>query len=189
MRGICSSGAQNGFEPRCVLFLSLLLVGVICLAGCGQKAEDPQRRYADAKALFDHATKEFHLPSGEATGAQQARLQAQAINEYQQLLKKYPEQEYWCAEALCSLGNIRVAQTNLDAALKCWSEVVTKFPRQEWDVLMALKSSGDGLWDANRRAEAKPFYQKILAQFDQTNAPQAVRLIVKGSKTKLEAKD
>jgi tetratricopeptide (TPR) repeat protein len=171
------------------IFALLLLTGVLCLAGCGQKAQDSQRRYADAKALFDEATKQFHMPSGEATGSEQARLQAQAIVQYRRLLNKYPEQEYWCAETLCSLGNIYAAQNNLSAALRCWSEVVAKYPRQEWDVLMALKSSADGLWNANRKGEAKPFYQKIVSQFDQTNAPQAVLLIVKGSKAKLEEKD
>ena len=163
-----------------------LILGAVCFAGCRQKAEDPQQLYADAKALFEHTTKEFHLPSGAAAGAEQARLQAKAIQEYEQLLKKYPEQGHWCAEALCGLGNLRAAQTNLAAALECWSEVVAKYPHEEWEVLTALKSSADLLWEHNRQAEARPWYQKIVTQFDQTNAPAVVRSIVRGSKTKLE---
>jgi TolA-binding protein len=162
-----------------------LILSAICWAGCRQKAEDPQKRYADAKALFEHAIKEFHLPSGATAGAEQARLQAEAVKEYERLLKKYPEQGHWCAEALCSLGNVRAAQTNLNAALECWSEVVVKYPREEWEVITALKSSADLLWEHNRQAEAKPLYQKIIAQFDQTNAPAVVQVIVRGSKLKL----
>jgi tetratricopeptide (TPR) repeat protein len=160
----------------------------ICVAGCRQKVQNTQQRYADAKALFDHTTKEFHLPSGAAAGAEQARLQARAIGEYEQLLKQYPEQEHWCAEALRSLGNIRAAQTNLNAALQCWSDVAAKYPHEEWEVLTALKSSADLLWDANRKEEARPFYRKIVTQFDQTNAPSVVQVIVRGSKLKLETK-
>jgi tetratricopeptide (TPR) repeat protein len=168
--------------------LLALILSAVFLVGCRQKTEDPQKRYGDAKALFDHCTKEFHLPSGAASGAEQARLQAEAIKEYQQLLRKYPDQGRWCAEALCSLGNVRAAQTNLTAALECWSEVVAKYPSEEWEVLTALKSSADLLWEHNRQAEAKPFYQKIVAQFDQTNAPAVVRVIVRGSKLKLDGR-
>ena len=64
-----------------------------------------------------------------------------------------------------------------------------RYPQQELEVLTALKSSADTLWDANRKPEAKPFYEKIVAQFDQTNAPQMVRIIVRGSKLKLEGKE
>jgi tetratricopeptide (TPR) repeat protein len=161
----------------------------VCMGGCSQKAVDPQLRYADAKALFDHATKECHLPAAAAAGAERARLETQAIDEYQKLLKQYPDQPYWCAEALCGLGNVRAAQTNLDAALRCWSEVVAKYPQQEWEVLMALKSSGDLLWDAKRETDARGFYRQIIAQFDKTNQPQTVQIIVKGSKQKLGTKD
>jgi hypothetical protein len=162
-----------------------LILSALCCAGCHQKADDPQKRYADAKALFDHATKEYHLPSGEAAGAERTRLQSEAAKEYEQLLKKYPEQGHWCAEALCSLGNVRAAQTNLNAALECWSKVMVQYPAEEWEVLTALKSSADLLWEHNRQAEAKPIYQKIVTQFDQTNAPAVVKVIVRGSKLKL----
>jgi len=51
--------------------------------------------------------KTFHIPSAEAQGAEREKLQEQASDGYEQLLGKYPEQEYWAAQALRSLGNIR----------------------------------------------------------------------------------
>ena len=39
--------------------------------------------------------------------------------------------------------------------------------------------------NANRKEEARPFYRKIVTQFDQTNAPSVVQVIVRGSKLTL----
>jgi tetratricopeptide (TPR) repeat protein len=167
------------------LTLLILVLGVSVLTGCRRQPEDPQTRYAAAKALFEQTTKELHLPSATATGAERQRLQTEAARAYQRLLKRYPDQDYWCAEARCSLGNLHASQGKTNAALECWSQVVSKHPRQEWEVLMALKSSGDLLWEANRQAEAKAIYQEIVTRFDQTNAPPIVRSIVRGSKLKL----
>jgi tetratricopeptide (TPR) repeat protein len=176
----------KGLHIWCIKGLLLAIAATACLAGCRKNPQDLERRYAEAKALFDRTTKETHLPSSTATGPERGRLELQAIAQYRQLLKQFPEQSYWCAEALCALGNVYASQTNTQAALECWSGVVSKHPNEEWEVLTALKSSADLLWDANRRSEAKPYYQKIVDMFDRTNAPQATRIIVKGSKLKLE---
>jgi hypothetical protein len=169
--------------------MHVLLILALCLfalVGCRPQAGDPRPREAQAKALFDRTTKEFHLPSATASGSERHRLEAEAARGYQQLLRQFPEQEYWCAEALRSLGNVRLAQGDTNAALRCWAGVAAKYPRQDWQVVMALKSSGDLLWEANRKTEAQAVYQNLVAQFDHTNAPPIVHTIVRGSKLRLQ---
>lgn len=170
----------------CALYSLLLALSLLGTTGCRHNGTDPQRRAAEAKALFERTTKEFHLPSATATGAERRRLETETVRGYEQLLKQYPEQEYWCAEALRSLGNVHAARTNINDALKCWSKVAADYPRQDWEVLMSLKSSGDLLWDANRKDEAKVYYQELVSRFDRTNTAAVVRTIVRGSKHKLQ---
>jgi tetratricopeptide (TPR) repeat protein len=166
------------------LALRISLSFALLLAGCSGK-ESPAQRATAAKALFERATKEYHLPSAEAKGAAQRQLQDQAAATYEQLLRKYPEQTNWCVQALYSLGNIRAAQTNLDAAIRFYSAVGERYPQQDWEVLMAWKSAGDQLWEAGRKKEAKGFYEKIVARFDNTNAPAVVKTVVLGSRSHL----
>jgi tetratricopeptide (TPR) repeat protein len=166
------------------LLPSLLLV--VCLAsGCSGRKQTPEQRQAAAQALFEQATKEFHNPSAVAQGAERERLLNQAAQNYQLIVRRYPEQSNWCAQALRSLGNIRAAQTNLDVAVKHYDAVAGKYPDQEWEVIQAWKSAADLLWEAKRREEAKKYYQKVVQRFDGTNQPAIVRLVVKGSKTRL----
>jgi len=156
------------------------------LPGCSSDKQTPEQRAEAAKTLFEQTTKNFHIPSAAAKGAEQVRLQEQAANAYQQLLKKFPDQADWAAQALRSLGNLRAAQTNLNEAVKFYAAVEQKYPQQEWEVLMALKSAADLLWDAGRRDEAKKFYGKVVQRFADTNQPAIVRTVVKGSKARLE---
>ena len=180
------AGRPGTRDLRCRWLLAVAACGLIGLAGCGQKSEDPQHRYEAARALYEQTTKNLHLPSASAAGREQQRLQTEAARAYEKLLKGYPEQEYWCAKALCSLGNIQAAQTNYAAALRSWSQVTTKYPRAEWEVLTALKSAADLQWDTGHRDEARALYQKLVTEFDRTNAPAVVRTIVRGSRLKLE---
>lgn len=172
----------SGFGFR-VFFLAVLLVG------CSSKDQTPQPRAEAARTLFERATKQFHLPSAEATGAEQRRLQEQAAAAYRELLRKYPDQEDWAAPALRSLANLRAAQTNLDEAVRLYSAVAEKYPRQEWEVLTAWKSAADLLWDAGRRAEAKAFYQRLVDRFDEPDAPAVVKTVVLGSQSRLVSRD
>ncbi len=173
-----------GFLRPSKFGLRISLCLALLVAGCSGK-ESPAQRAAAAKALFERATKEYHLPSAEAKGAAQRQLQEQAAVAYEQLIKKYPEQTNWCVQALYSLGNIRAAQTNLDAATRFYSAVGARYPQQDWEVLMAWKSAGDLLWEADRKQEAKAFYQKVVERFDKTNAPAVVKTVVRGSKSHL----
>ena len=166
--------------------LAFLVCGLIGCAGCRQKTEAPQQRYEAARKLYEQTTKDLHLPSASATGREQKHLQTEAARAYEELLKRYPEQEYWCAKALCGLGNLHAAQTNHAAALRCWAEVTKKYQRAEWEVLTALKSAADLEWDTGHQAEARVLYHRLVADFDRTNAPAVVRTIVRGSRLKLE---
>jgi tetratricopeptide (TPR) repeat protein len=171
-----------GFQLSAFGFQVLLL---LLLTGCDSRPQTPAQRADAAKALFEQATKQFHIPSAEAKGAEQLKLQHQAAATYEELLNKYPDQDYWAAQALRSLANLRAAQTNLDAAVKLYATVAQKYPQQEWEVLMAWKSAADLLWEAGRRDEAGTFYQKILARFDKPGAPAVIQTVVRGSKSRL----
>jgi TolA-binding protein len=102
-------------------------------------------------------------------------------------LASYPEQPYWCAQALGGLGNVQAAQGDTNAALRCWSDLVRKYPGQDWPVLTALKSSADLLWEAGRTAEAKTLYEQLVSRFGRPDAPQVVATVVRASKLKLAA--
>ncbi len=174
----CRAGALRSFA------LALLAL-VVCLAGCTGPKPSPEQRYAGAKALFDQTTKNFHVPSAEAKGEEKVRLQNQAAAGYTQLLRQYRDEPYWCAQALRSLGNIRATQGKLDEAVRHYAAVGDRYPQQDWEVLQAWKSAADLLWDAGRRAEAAGFYRKIIERYDQPDAVSVVKLIVRGSKSRL----
>jgi tetratricopeptide (TPR) repeat protein len=160
---------------------ALLLV----LCGCQVKKETPQQRYDAAKVLFEETARIFHLPSAQAEGAEKDKLQSQAAAGYQALLSHYPDQDYWAAQALRSLGNICATQGKLDAAIHHYAVLEKKYPQQDWELLMAWKSAAD-LWrDAGRHTEARACCQKIVARFDRPDAPQVVKTIVRGCRTQL----
>ncbi len=175
------------FGTASCLIAQLLLL--VLLLGCTSAKQTPQQRADAAKALFENATKNYHIPSATAKGPEQIKLQDQAAAAYGQLVKRYPDQGYWAAQALRSLGNIRAAQTNLNEAVRLYAEVEKKYPEQEWEVLMALKSAADLLWDSGRRDEARQYYQKIVSLFDKPEAPAVVKTVVRGSKAKLATGD
>src|ERR1044071_5829112 len=98
---------RNDFNMHTLSFriVPLLLIGV--LAGCSAaQKETPQERSEAAKALFERASKTFHIPSAQAKGPEKTSLENQALAVYKQLFEKYPDQDYWAAQALRSLGNI-----------------------------------------------------------------------------------
>jgi tetratricopeptide (TPR) repeat protein len=168
-----------------VLVSLLALATLGGLLGCDRKQEPSPQRAEAARHLFDQATREFHLPADRAGASEKARLQQQAAAAYQRLIREFPDQPYWAAQALRNLGNIRAAQTNLDEALRIYAAVGEKYPQETFEVLQAWKTAADLLWEANRRAEAKAFYQKVVQQFDGTNQPSVVLLAVKGAKARL----
>ena len=169
--------------------LAVLLAMIAFLSGCGSKPQQQPSladQHALAKELFENTTKQFHIPSAEAKGAEKLRLQTEAVAGYERLLKEYPDQDYWAAQALRSLGNIYASQTNLDAAVKEYALVEKRYPKQEWELLMAWKSAADLLWQENRKEDARQFYTKIVQRFDTPESAQVIKTVVRGSRHRLE---
>jgi len=176
----------QSFPFLCSLFLVAVLAGSV---SCSREKKTPEQRYDAAKTLFDQITKEFHIASAEAKGADKARLQKEAASGYERLLKKFPEQEYWAAQALRNLAGVRAAQGKLDEAVKLYDSVGTKYPKQSWEVLQAWKAAGDLLWENGRKDEAKGYYQKLVNEFDKPDTTQVVKTVVRGSKRRLAGEE
>jgi len=174
-------GTKVIFRAVCI---GLTIIGVSG-SGCARKPKSAGDAYADAKALFEHTSKQFHIPSAEAGGTEKLRLQNLALSGYEQLLKEYPAEDYWVAQALRSRGNIYSAQTNIDAAVKSFAAVERRCPKLDWEILISWKSAGDLLWEANRQSEARRFYGRIVERFDRAGSAQVVATIVRGSRLRL----
>src|ERR1043166_5898332 len=111
----------------------LILPLIIVVVGCANhKSATPQERSAAARELFDHTTKLYHLPSATAQGMERERLLEQAAAGYRQLLQRYPDQPFWCARALRSLGNVRAEEGKLDEAFKLYDRVAKKYSQEDW---------------------------------------------------------
>jgi len=167
---------------------SAALLGLLLLFGCTsaeEKAARQRERAAAARQLFDQTVKQFHLPSADAQGAERDRLLGEAAKGYETLLGRYPEQVAPCAMALRSLGNVRATQGRLDDAVKLYGRVGERYSADEWEIIQAWKSAADLLWDANRQAEARVWYGKIVARFDQPGQPAVVQVIVRAAKRRV----
>jgi hypothetical protein len=174
-------GTKALFTAVCV---GLAVIGITG-SGCARRPKSAGDAYADAKALFEHVSKHFHIPSAEASGTEKLRLQNLALSGYQQLLQEYPAEDYWVAQALRSRGNIYSAQTNVDSAVKSFAAVEQRCPKRDWEILISWKSAGDLLWDAHRQSEARLFYGRIIERFDRAGSAQVVATIVRGSRQRL----
>ncbi|GDY22836.1 hypothetical protein LBMAG56_41830 [Verrucomicrobiota bacterium] len=187
-------GEPPPFSPS--LFLPVLLL--VLLTACSPaKTPEPPKPAAPApaatntppaaQALFDRITKEFHLPSAEASGARRKELLGQAAAGYEQLLREHPTHTNLCAQALRSLANIRATEGRLDDAIALHASVAQRYPAEEWEILQSWKSAGDLLTDAQRAADAAPFYRQIVERFDRTNAAPVVQIIVRSARKRLAA--
>ena len=179
---------DSGFSRISDFGLPISLLA-LTLLGCSPKKEAPPSPPASAQALFAQATTNFHLPAAEANGPERTRLLDQAAATYLELLKEYPHDAYWAAQALRNLGNVRAAQGRTNEAVKIYASVASRYPQQRWEALAALKSAGDLLWDAGRQEEARRFYQKIVVQFDSTNATQVEKTIIRGAQRRVTGGD
>jgi hypothetical protein len=171
--------------------LLLLPLWVFCatLTGCAtpqQESARQQARYSAAKALFDQTTHDYHLPSAGVSVPKRSELLNLAAAGYARLLHAYPDQPYWCAQAMRSLGNVRAEQGRLDEAIRLYAQVGKQYPAQDWEVLQSWKSAADLLWDAGRQSEARVFDQRIVDRFDTPNSPSVYQIIVRAAKGRLK---
>jgi predicted negative regulator of RcsB-dependent stress response len=156
---------------------------------CNSKKQSDSDSRTAAKNLFEQVTRDFHIPSADAKGAEKARLQEQAAAGYEVLLKKYPEQAFYAAQAERSLGNIRAVQGKIDEAVQHYAAVEKKYSTQEWEVIMSLKSAADLLWENGSKDQARGYYQKIVSRFDQPDASSIIKTVVNGSKRRLAGQE
>jgi tetratricopeptide (TPR) repeat protein len=162
-------------------------LSIAALAGCTEKPQPTaEQRYGSAKALFEKASRDYHIPSAQARGAERRQLEDQAATLYADIAGEYADQPLWASQALRSLGNIRASQTNIAEAVKFYAQVGDQFPRQDFEVLMAWKSAGDLLCNARRESEAKAFYERIVARFDKPDALPIVQSVVRGCKSRMD---
>ena len=180
-----------------VKVIALALLAIALVTGCGrdatplasagrQRRGDPTQRHDAAKALFEKASREYHIPSAQARGQERRQLEEQAAALYSDVVRNYSDQRWWASQALRSLANIRAAQTNVTDAVKLYAQVGERFPNQDFEVLMSWKSAADLLSDSGRQADAKIFYEKIIARFDHPDALPIIQSVVRGSKARLQ---
>jgi tetratricopeptide (TPR) repeat protein len=176
-----------GRMPRVKLILAAAIC-VVVITGCSHKERrgTPQQRYESARALFERASRDYHIPSAQAHGEERRALEQQAARLYGDVVTNYGDQPLWASQALRSLANIRASQTNVTEAVKLYAEVAERFPKQDFEALMAWKSAADLLSDCGRHKEANVFYQRIIARFDQPDALPIVQSVVRGSKARLQ---
>ena len=168
-----------------IFVVSNLLVA-LALGGCAPKrGQKPEPCSVSAKALFEQASRDYHIPSAQAKGAERIRLEQQAAAIYREIVANCADQPYWAAQAARSLGNIYASQTNVTAALEWYSTVGERYPEQEFEVLMAWKTAADLLWDGGHAADARVFYQRIVERYDVAAAPAVVGLVVRGARARL----
>jgi hypothetical protein len=171
--------------------VSALLIFAVAIFVAGCRERNPPRETpatpapADARALFEATTKDYHLPSAAARTPERERLQEEAARRYAELVKKFPGESNLCAQALRSIGNIRAAQTNIDAAVRHYGQIGREYPSERWELLQAWKSAADLLWENGRRDEAKRFYADITNRFANPEEPAIIRTVVRGSVTRL----
>jgi len=177
--------ARGSRLKRRISRITFLTAAALVIFGCAPKQQNTAERSAAAQTLFDSTTKNLHIPSAAATGAERLRLQNEAAAQYADLTKRFPEQSNLCAQALRGIGNIRAAQTNINDAVKHYAAVGDRYPGQSWEVLQAWKSAADLLWDAGRTNDARQFYSRIAARFDAADEPAIVKTVVRGSKARL----
>ena len=166
----------------------LLLACAALLVGCREAqptAAVSGTNSVSSRALLEEATREFHMRSAEANGAERKRLLEEAATRYERLLKDFPGDEDVCAQAIRELGSIRALQGNTNEAVKLYMAVGERYPKRDWEVLMAWKSAADLLWDGNRREDARKFYAQIVERFGSNEAAQVVQAVVRGSKARL----
>jgi tetratricopeptide (TPR) repeat protein len=177
-----------------IIALGLSLV----LAGCASSSKNPveskplsrqeksqaayKLRYDAAQKLFQQTVKNCHLPSVDLKGAQREDMMEKAARGYQQVLRKYPEQNSVCAQALRSLANIRVEQTRTNEAIRLYTQVGKQYPQESWEVIQAWKSASDLLWQNNQASEAAVFDLQIINTFDQPEMPSVIQTIVRAVK-------
>src|SRR5512137_2362913 len=128
MEATSSSKLRLRYQGCAIGLIIPLFALILILTGCSRKErETPEQRANAAKALFDQTTKQFDLASAAASGAEKQRLLTQAAAGYERLLKAYPEQEHWAAQALRNLAGIKAVQGNIEQSIQLYAVVANHY--------------------------------------------------------------
>ena len=185
-RSAASWSAPNcARRSRTATLIAPLLLSAALLFGCKPGAPSSGEQPVSARLLFEQTTREFYGPSAEAKGTERERLLNEAASRYSRLLKEFPGETNLCAQSLRVLGSIHAIRGQTNEAVKLYAAVGDRYGSEGWEILQAWKSAGDLLWESNQRGEAREFYAKLVERFGKNDAPQIVRQVVRGSKTRL----
>jgi predicted negative regulator of RcsB-dependent stress response len=182
------SEAQKQSFGRAGVF-GMLLLAIFLTACSSASRQTPEQRAESAKVLFGLTTTNYHEPSATAKNGEKTSLLKKAAAGYEELLKKYPEQDYWAAQAMRNLAGVRAEQGQVEEAVKLYSALETKYPKQDWEILMAWKGAGDLLWDAGKKDAAKGYYKKIVDKYNKPDFQQVIQIVVRASKRRLAGTD
>ena len=184
-------GWQFGSQSAGLLCGLLLFPSFIIFQnGCTSRPEAPAVSAPPAlssRAMYDSVATNLHRAAAEARGVERERLLTQTATGYEDVLKRFPSDTNVCLLATRALANVRALQGRLDESVRLHLSVTNSPAAGDMDRLIALKSAGDLLWDANRRCEAKPLYEQLVERFGKPGGSQLHQTIVRGARTRLDA--
>ncbi|MCF7709120.1 MAG: tetratricopeptide repeat protein [Verrucomicrobia bacterium] len=99
---------------------------------CATHRQPAVEHDGNTKALFESIVNDYHLPSADAVGEEKRKLLEAAADGYERLLRDCDGQSIWCAQALRSLGNVRVEQGRLEEAIEIFRRVGKEYSDFKW---------------------------------------------------------
>lgn len=154
-----------------VLLAATLITGCATTSPKPDPCQDVPSRLADLISRHQQLDRYFNTPA--------YHYEAQwLITDYEKLVNECPDHEEAAAMAARSIGNIRMSQEWIDQALEWYDRVVVDFPLQKWEVVQALKSAADGLYDANRIDEARAYDERLLTLFGNEPQPDTITVVL-----------
>jgi len=178
-------GAQARIVPLALMVSSF----AILLPACHSRPADAQASAPPAQSAqvaYDSVATNAHRLAAEARGVEQQRLLTQAAAGYESVLKQHRSDTKVCLLATRALANVRALQGRLDESVRLHLSVTNSPAAGDMDRLMALKITGDLLWDAGRLKDAKPLYEQLVERFGKPGSSQLNQLIVRGARSRLE---
>lgn len=164
----------------------LLAVFLFIVAGCSDRGAKPAPPDAEAgRARLEETIKAYHNAAADAHGPKKEALLREAAERYERLIEDYANEAEIAAPARLGLASVSASLGRTNDAIRHYAAVADRHPARDWDVLQAWKSAADLLWDANRPAEAKKYYTKIVERFDRPEAAMVVQTVVRGAKSRL----
>jgi len=129
-------GSEN-IPKQC--FIGFVLTAMVFIA-CQEEAGFDQQVRNDPQKYFDSIALDYHQAAEEAEGKQETKLLREALGYYRDLEERFPNEDYWRAEARLASGHVLRLLAREDEALTTYASVVEDFPSHDFQILMAIKS-------------------------------------------------